>query len=269
MIDLISNLAYVHPNAKLGNNVVIKPFAYIDEDVEIGDNSVIDAHASVLAGTRLGKGCHIHSGAVVGGVPQDLKFAGEYTQCIVGDNTTVRECATINRGTKAKGVTKVGSNCLIMAYAHVAHDCEVGNRVILANNVSVAGEVEIGDWAILSGHCAVHQFVKIGSHVIVSGGSLIGKDIPPYITAGHFPLQYVGLNTVGLRRRGFSNEQITALQDIYRLLFQSGKNYSNACNEIETLFESSPYSQEVVGFVRGSKRGILKPYSSSSEEVQL
>lgn len=263
---MVSNLAFVHTDAKIGNNVTVQPFAYIEGDVEIGDNTVIAANASVLNGARVGSNCHIHSGAVVSGVPQDLKFDGEYSQCFVGDGTVIRESATINRGTKSKGRTVVGKNCLIMAYAHVAHDCVIGDRVILVNNVSVAGEVEIGDWAILGGHVAVHQFVRIGAHVMVAGGSLIGKDVPAYITAGHNPLQYVGLNVIGLRRRGFTNEQITEIQDIYRVLFQSGKNYTSACEDIEKNMGESEYKTEILDFVKSSKRGLLKQYSSKGIE---
>ncbi len=261
----MSNLAYIHPDAKIGENVTIDPFAYIAADVEIGDNCHIHPHAVLLDGARLGKGCKIHSGAVVAGEPQDLKFKGEYSLAIVGDNTTVRECATISRGTTAKGKTVVGSNCLIMAYAHVAHDCEVGNYVILVNNVSLAGEVEVSDWAIVGGHAAVHQFVRIGEHAMIAGGSLVTKDVPPYVKAGHNPLSYVGANSLGLRRRNFTPEQIASIDKTFSILFQSGLNYTNGCNSIEENIEQSAERDLILNFVRSSKRGILKPYNSKAK----
>lgn len=258
---MISNLAFIHPDAQIGENVSIGPFAYIASDVVIGDNSNIHAHASLMEGARLGKNCTIHSGAVIAGVPQDLKFKGEYSTAILGDGTTVRECATVNRGSAAKGKTVVGKNCMIMAYAHVAHDCILGNQVILVNNVSLAGEVEVGDWAILGGHSAVHQFVRIGEHVMVSGGSLVSKDIPPYVKAAHSPITYVGINSIGLRRRGFTNEHIDTIQTMFRTLFQSGYNYSNACSIVETTQPESEERDLVLNFIRSSKRGILKPFN--------
>ncbi len=258
---MISELAYIDPKAVLGENVTVKPFAYVEGDVIIGEGTIIDSGAKILDGSRIGKCCHVHAGAVVSGTPQDLKFDGEYTTCIIGDNTTIRECATINKGTKAKGKTVVGDDCLIMAYAHVAHDCIVGNRVILVNNVSVAGEVEIGDWAILGGHAAVHQFVKIGKHAMVAGGTLVGKDVPPYVKAGQNPIQYLGLNSVGLRRRGFDLEHISQIHDLYRELFQNGLNTKNACEKITENICDSEYKTEILDFVTSSSRGLIKSYS--------
>ncbi len=255
---MISNLAYVHPDAKLGEGVEVDPFAYIAGDVVIGDGSHIHTHAVILDGARLGKGCKVHSGAVVAGVPQDLKFRGEYSTAEIGDNTTIRECATINRGSAAKGKTVVGSNCLIMAYAHVAHDAILGNNVIIVNGVSIAGEVEIDDWAILGGHSAVHQFSKIGAHAMISGGTLVNKDVPPFVKVAHTPPSYVGVNSIGLRRRGYDNEQIAKIQDMYRILFLSGMNYSSACEAIEEQFEDCEERRMVLDFVRSSDRGIIK-----------
>lgn len=266
---MISELAYIDSGAKLADNVTVQPFAYIEADVEIGEGTVIASGAKILNGARIGKGCSIHSGAVISGTPQDLKFDGERTTCEIGDNTTIRECVTINRGTKSRGKTVVGSDCLIMAYAHVAHDCILGNRVILVNNVSIAGEVEIGDWAILAGHVAVHQFVRIGKHSMVAGGSLVVKDVPPYITAGHSPVQFAGLNVIGLRRRGFTAAQITHMQEIYRILFQSNMNYSNACERIALDIEQSEYRDDILEFVETSNRGIIKPYAATGTECEM
>ncbi|MFI3268303.1 MAG: acyl-ACP--UDP-N-acetylglucosamine O-acyltransferase [Rikenellaceae bacterium] len=266
---MIHNLAYVHEDAKIGENVTIEPFAFVAGDTIIGDNSYISSHAVVLEGTRLGKGCKIHSGAVVGGVPQDLKFKGEYSTVEIGDNTTIRECATINRGSAAKGKTIVGNNCLVMAYAHIAHDCIVGDYVILVNNVSLAGEVEVGDWAILGGHSAVHQFVKIGEHAMVSGGSLVSKDIPPFVKAAHTPLSFVGANFIGLRRRNFSNETISIIQESFRLLFQSNLNYSVACDKIEEEIAQCVERDMIINFVRSSKRGVIKPYNFSKKDENV
>lgn len=263
---MISELAYIDSNAIIGEGVTVQPFAYIEGDVEIGKGTIVASGAKILNGARIGENCHIHSGAVVSGDPQDLKFVGEKTTCRIGNNTTIRECATISKGTKAKGVTIVGEDCLIMAYAHVAHDCVIGNRVILVNGVSIAGEVEIGDWAILGGHVAIHQFVKIGRHVMISGGSLIGKDIPPYVIVGQFPAQFVGLNSVGLRRRGFTSDDMTLLQDIYRILFKSGLNFSNACSKISSDLPDSEYKNEIIKFVEASSRGIIKPDTRKSED---
>ena len=266
---MISNLAYVNPQAKIGENVTIEPFAFVDGDVEIGDGTWIGSGAVIRNGARIGRDCKIHSTAVIAGEPQDLKFKGEYSTAVIGDRTIVRECATINRGTAAKGTTIVGSDCLIMACAHVAHDCVVGDHVILVNGVLLAGEVEVGDWAILGGQTAVHQFCRIGAHVMISGGSLVSKDIPAFVKAGHLPLSFVGINFIGLRRRGFTSEKIAEIQDIYRIIFQSGMMYSKACDTVEQTIPQSAERDEILEFIRSSKRGILKPYNSrkSNEEV--
>ena len=266
---MISKLAYVDPKAQLGENVTVEPFAYIAGDVVLGDGCWVGPGAVILDGARVGKNCKIHTAAVVAGVPQDLKFKGEYTTAVVGDNTTIRECATISRGTAAKGTTIVGNNTLIMAYVHIGHDCVVGNNCVLVNRVSLAGEVVVEDWAILGGHVAVHQFCRIGAHAMVSGGSLVSKDIPPFVKAAHLPLSFVGANFIGLRRRGFTSEKISEIQEIFRLIFQSGFGYSRAC---EMVLEQVPYSEErdmIISFIRESKRGILKPYNASKAGEEL
>jgi len=254
-------LAYIHPEAKIGQNVTIEPFAYIGKNTVIGDGTWIGPNATILEGARIGKNCKIFPSAVVGAIPQDLKFVGEETTAEIGDNTTIRECVTVNRGTKAKGKTVVGNNCLIMAYSHVAHDCRVGNNVIIGNGTQLAGEVDIDDSAILSAHILVHQFVHIGGHVMISGGSLVRKDVPPYVKAAHEPLAYVGINSIGLRRRNFSQEQISVIHDSYRALYQSEKNNSQAIEYIEANLAHTPERDEIVNFVRASKRGLMKGYT--------
>lgn len=266
---MISRLAYVAEGAKLGENVTVEPFAYIASDVEIGDGSWIGPGAVILDGARLGKNCKVHSSATVAGIPQDLKFRGEYTTVVIGDNTTIRECATVNRGTAAKGVTAVGANTLIMAYAHVGHDCTVGSNCVIVNGVSLAGEVEVGDWAVLGGHSAVHQFCRIGDHVMLSGGSLVSKDIPPFVKAAHTPLSFVGTNFIGLRRRGFTPEKVIEIQDMFRILFQSGYAYSRACEIVENQMEPTPERDMVLDFIRTSKRGILKPFNPKKRNDEV
>jgi len=253
-------LAYVHPEANIAENVVIEPFVSIDKDVIIGEGTRIGSSVTIMPGVRIGKNCRIFPGAVIGAAPQDLKFRGEYSTVEIGDNTTIREFVTINRGTVAKGKTVVGNNCLLMAYVHVAHDCVVGNDVILVNNTQLAGEVIIDDYAILGGMTAVHQFVRVGSHVMVSGGSLVRKDIPPFIKAGREPLSYVGINSIGLRRRNFSNEKIREVQEIYRYIYQKGLNISQAVEIIEAEMPASTERDEVLLFIKDSKRGIIRGY---------
>lgn len=253
-------LAYVHPAAKIASNVVIDPFVTIDQNVVIGEGTRIGSNVTILEGARIGKNCTICSGAVISGVPQDLKFKGEETVAIIGDNTTIRECVTINRGTASKGKTVVGSNCLVMAYCHVAHDCVIGDNVIMSNSVQVAGEVVIDDNAVIGGGALIHQFTHIGAHVMLQGGSLVNKDIPPYIKAGRLPVSYAGINSIGLRRRGFTNEQISEIQEIYRYLYLSGLNNSDAIDRIEAELPASKERDEIIMFVRNSKRGIIRGY---------
>ncbi len=255
-------LAYIHPQAKVAENVVIEPFATIHKNVEIGEGSWIGSNAVIMSGARIGKNCKIFPGAVVSSVPQDLKFEGEDTLCEIGNNTIIRECVTISRGTKDKFVTKIGDNCLIMAYVHVAHDCIIGNHVILVNSIQLGGHVEIDDWAIIGGTSAVHQFVKIGTHAMVSGGSLVRKDVPPYTKAGRDPVSYAGVNSVGLRRREFSNDKISEIQEIYRRIYMSGVNNTKAVELVE--LEMSPTFERdiILKFIRNSSRGIMRGYSS-------
>jgi UDP-N-acetylglucosamine acyltransferase len=253
-------LSYVHPDAKIADNVVIEPFVSIDHDVVIGEGTRIGSSVTILPGTRIGKNCNIFPGAVIGAIPQDLKFRGEYSTVEIGDNNTIREFATINRGTAARGKTVVGNNNLIMAYVHIAHDCRIGNQVILVNSTQLAGEVIVDDWAIIGGMTAVHQFCHIGAHVMLSGGSLVGKDVPPYIKAGRNPLSYVGINSIGLRRRNYSNEKIREIQDIYRYIYLKGFNTTQAVEIIEAEMSASPERDEILLFVKDSKRGIIRGY---------
>ena len=229
-------LAYVHPEAQVADNVVIEPFVTIDKNVVIEEGTRIGSNVTILEGAHIGKNCKIFPGAVIAAVPQDLKFRGEKT------------------------IVKIGDNCLIMAYAHIAHDCKIGNNCIITNACQLAGEVVVDDFAILGGMTAVHQFVHIGKHVMIQGGSLIGKDVPPYVKAGRLPLSYVGVNSIGLRRREFSNEKINEIQDIYRILYQSGLNNSDAIERIEAEMPASRERDEIIMFVRNTKRGIMKGY---------
>jgi len=253
-------LSIIHPDAKLAPNVTVGPFTIIEKNVEIGEGTKIGNNVTIMENVKIGKNCKIFPGAVIAGIPQDLKFQGEETTCEIGDNTTVRECATVNRGTAAKGKTIVGNDCLLMAYSHTAHDCVIHNHVIIGNATQLAGEVEIDDFAILSGGTLVHQFSKVGKHAMIQGGSRLGKDIPPYIIAGREPITYSGVNIIGLRRRGFSNEQIGTIQEIYRVLYQSGLNNSAAVKQIEQTIFDSEEKQEILSFIINSQRGIIRGY---------
>ncbi len=254
----ISPLACVSENALIGKDVIIGPFVTIDENVVIGDGTIIDSNAVIHSGARIGNNCHIHSGAVVSDIPQDLKFNGEDSLAIIGDGTSIREFVTIHRGTASKGKTVIGNNCLIMAYCHVAHDCELGNNVIMSNQVQLAGEVVVGDHAVLGGGALVHQFTHIGKHVMLQGGSLVNKDLPPYIMAGRYPISYEGVNSVGLHRRGFSEEQINKIQQVYRVLYLSRLNNTEALAKVIAEVPQSPERDEIVNFVKASKRGIVR-----------
>lgn len=253
-------LAYVHPDAKIANNVVIEPFVTIDKNVVIEEGTHIGSNVTILEGARIGKNCNIFPGAVISGIPQDLKFQGEETTVEIGDNTTIRECVTVNRGTSAKGKTVIGDNCLIMAYSHIAHDCVIGNNIIIANASQIAGEVIVDDYAIIGGGSLIHQFTRIGAHVMIQGGSLVNKDIPPYVKAARSPIAYAGINSIGLRRRNFSNETIRDIQEIYRYLYLSGLNNTDAVERIEAELPAIKERDEIILFVRNSKRGIIKGY---------
>ncbi len=251
-------LAYIHPDAKIGNNVRIEPFVTIQADVVIGDNTWIGPNAVICNGARIGKNCQIHSGAVVSNIPQDLKYKGEITTTEIGDNTVIREFATINKGTSDRNCTVIGSNCLIMAYVHVAHDCVIGNGCILVNSVQLAGHVIIDDFAVIGGTSAILQFVRIGKHTMVAGGSLVRKDVPPYTRAAHEPIAYSGLNLIGLRRRGFTADKIGELQEIYRYIYMNSLNTSDALRAIEAELPTSAERDEIIEFIRQSKKGIMR-----------
>lgn len=255
---MISPLAYIHPEAKIGENVEISPFVYIDKNVVIGDNNKIMPNANILYGSRIGNGNTIFPGAVIGAIPQDLKFQGEESTAEIGDNNLIRENVTINRGTAAKGKTVIGNNNLLMEGVHVAHDAIVGNGCIIGNSTKMAGEIIIDDNAIISGAVLMHQFCRVGSYVMIQGGSRFSKDIPPYIIAGREPITYSGINIIGLRRRGFSNEVIENIHNAYRIIYQSGLNISDALTKIESEVTLSPEIEYIVNFIRNSERGIIK-----------
>lgn len=266
---MISPLAHIDPKARLGNNVRVDPFAVIHPNVEIGDETHIMSNVVVFENSTIGRNCKIFPGAVIGAIPQDLKFAGEKTTCEIGDNTTIREFVTINRGTKDKWKTVVGSNCLLMAYAHVAHDCSVGNSVILANGVQLAGHVEIFDHAILGGLAGAHQFTRIGAHCYVAGHTVIRKDVPPYVKAAREPMSFVGVNLVGLQRSQFAKETIEEIASIYHTLFIEKNTTSAAIAKIEESFADTKIRQNILSFVKGSKIGIIKRPSKANENEDI
>ncbi|MBQ0117138.1 MAG: acyl-ACP--UDP-N-acetylglucosamine O-acyltransferase [Flavobacterium sp.] len=257
-------LAYVHPGAKIAKNVVIEPFTTIHNNVEIGEGTWIGSNVTIMEGARIGKNCSIFPGSVISAIPQDLKFGGEESVAIIGDHTTIRECVTINRGTAASGQTVVGSHCLIMATAHIAHDCVIGDHAIVVNGVALAGHVTVGDHAVIGGHAAVHQFISIGDHCMISGGALVRKDVPPFTKAAKEPLSYVGINSIGLRRRGFSTDKIREIQDIYRILYQKNYNNTQAIGIIEAEMEATPERDEIITFIKNSSRGIMKGYNGTN-----
>lgn len=262
---MVHQLAAVDKRAKIGKNVTVEPFTTIAADVEIGEGTWIGPNVTIMDGARIGKNCRIFPGTVISAIPQDLKFDGEDTQVIIGNDTTIRECVTVNRGTKALGYTKIGNNCLIMATSHIAHDCLLGDHVIIVNGCGIAGHVEIGDFTVMDGLSALHQFGKIGKHVMVSGGTLVRKDIPPYVKVAREPMSYAGINSVGLRRRGFSNDKIFEIQKIYKAIFQSKMNVSQACSFVEKEMLPTAERDEILEFIKNSPRGIVKGYGSGKE----
>lgn len=249
----------IHPNAQLGEGVSVGYFSVIEEDVIIGEGTEIGHNVTILNGSRIGKNCIVFPGAVIGAIPQDLKYAGEYTTAEIGDNTTIRECVTINKGTTDRMKTVVGSNCLLMAYVHIAHDVVVGDSCIIANQASIAGHVVIDDYVIIEGGAvAVQQFVHIGKHAFVTGGSKVRKNIPPYIKAGREPLAYVGVNSVGLKRRGFEDEDVRKIEDIYRLIFVQNANIGKGLEQVENTLTPSLFKEEIIGFIKSSDKGVIK-----------
>lgn len=255
---MIHPLASVHPEARISEGAVVEAFSSISRDVEIGDGTWIGPNVTIFDGARIGANCKVFPGAVISAIPQDMKYQGETTYAIIGDETVIRECVTVNKGTSSFGKTIIGTQCLIMAYSHVAHDCRIGNNVILVNYVGLAGEIEIGDYAILGGMAGVHQFVRIGAHSMIQGGSKVGKDVPPFVTAGRDPIRFEGLNLVGLRRRGFSDTLIEEIHEIYRYVYQKGYNVSQALERIEQDLEGNGERDMIVNFIRGSRRGIIR-----------
>lgn len=262
---MIHQLAAVDKRAKIKKNVIVEPFTTIAGDVEIGEGTWIGPNVTIMDGARIGKNCKIFPGTVIAGIPQDLKFEGEDSQVIIDDNTTIRESVTVNRGTKALGYTRIGKNCLIMATSHIAHDCVIGDNVVIVNGCGIAGHVEIGDFTVMGGLSAVHQFGKIGKHVMISGGTLVRKDIPPYVKVAREPMSYAGINSVGLRRRGFTNDKIFEIQKIYRYLFQSKMNITQATALIEKEMLPTAERDEILEFIRNSPRGIVKGYGTGKE----
>lgn len=258
MSSLISSLAHVSPNAQIADGAIIEPFAYIDDNVTIGKGTWVGPHAVIQSGTTIGEDCKIFSGAVIGAIPQDLKFSGEDSKVVVGDRTVIRECVTINRGTADRMETKVGSDCLLMAYCHLAHDVSVGDHVIIANSGNIAGHVTIEDWAILEGMVGVQQFVTIGQHAFVAGGSLVRKNIPPFVKAAREPLSFIGVNSIGLRRRGFANEQVVNIEDIYRTLYVQNGNISQALRVAEAELAQSNEKSVILEFISASDKGIIR-----------
>jgi len=256
-------LAYVHPGAKIAKNVVIEPFTTIHNNVIIGDGTWIGSNVTIMEGARIGKNCNIYPGSVISAIPQDLKFQDEETTVVIGDNTTLREYVTVNRGTVDRGKTVIGKNCLIMAYCHVAHDCIVGDNCIFSNNSTLAGHVTVGDFVILAGMTAVHQFCTLGRHAFITGGSLVRKDVPPFVKGAREPMSYVGINSIGLRRRGFESSKIKEIQSIYRILYQNNYNNTQAARIIEADMEATTERDEILQFIKNYKRGIMKGYFSN------
>lgn len=254
----MSTLRQIDPKARIAEKVEIGPFTTIYGDVEIGEGTWIGPNVTIMDGARIGRNCRIFPGAVISAIPQDLKFDGEVTTTVIGDNTTIRECCTLNRGTKDRFKTEVGANCLLMAYVHLAHDVKVGNHCIIANTANIAGHVEIEDWVIIEGVVAVQQFIKVGQHSFIAGGSLVRKNVPPFVKAAREPLSFAGVNTVGLRRRGFENETIAHIEDVYRMIYVHNSNMSRAIHAAELELPNTPEKETILEFIRISDKGIIR-----------
>ncbi|MEN9304664.1 MAG: hypothetical protein RL264_3093 [Bacteroidota bacterium] len=255
---MISKLANVSSEATIGENVTIEAFSTVYENVIIGKNTKIHPNVTIYPGTRIGDNCEIFPGACIGAIPQDLKFNGEETTCEIGNNTVIRECVTIHRGTSDKWKTTIGENCLLMTYVHVAHDCQIGNNVILASYVGLSGHVVIDDFAILEGKVAAQQFVHIGKHAFIGGASLVRKDVPPYIKAAREPLTFAGVNSVGLRRKGFNDEDIRCIEDIYRVLYIQNSNLSKGLEAVRQAVPSCKTREEILDFIATSDKGVIR-----------
>jgi UDP-N-acetylglucosamine acyltransferase len=255
---MISKLANIHPNAKLGKGVTVEGFSTIFDDVTIGDGTKIGPNVTIYPGARIGKNCQIYPGAVISAEPQDLKFHGEYTTTEIGDGTIIRECVTIHRGTDDREKTVIGKNCLLMCYVHIGHDCQIGNNVIIANSTGISGHVTIEDWAIVEGMCGVQQFVRIGTHAFVAGMTSVRKNVPPFIRAAREPLTYAGINAIGLRRRGITDEQLKTIEDIYRNLYILNNSVTNGIALIEKEIPDCEEKRIVLDFIKDSKKGIIK-----------
>lgn len=255
---MISPLAQISDKAQLGVNVEIGPFTVIHDDVIIGDNTKIHSNVVLYPGTRLGKNCEVHPGAVISAIPQDLKFEGEQTTVEIGDHSIIRECVTIHRATKDKWVTRVGSRCLIMAYVHVAHDCQIGNGVILASYVGLSGHCIIDDYAILEGSVGTQQFMRVGKHAFLAGATLVRKDVPPYVKAAREPITFAGVNSIGLRRKGFSDEQVREIEDVYRTIFVLNANVSKGVQAVKEQMPDSAFAKEIIEFIESSDKGIIR-----------
>ncbi len=253
-----SSLAFISPEAKIGENVTVHPFASIFEDVIIGKGTIIHPNVTIYPGTRIGEDCEIFPGAVIGVIPQDLKFDGEYTTVEIGNRTKIRECVTIHRGTKDRWKTTIGDDCLLMTYVHIAHDCAIGNNVILASYVGISGHVTIEDFAILEGTVVAQQFMKIGAHAFVAGASLVRKDVPPFVKCAREPLTFAGVNSVGLRRRGFSDEQVREIEDIYRTLYVQNNNMTKGIEQVKSSMESSTLQSQILDFIETSEKGVIR-----------
>jgi UDP-N-acetylglucosamine acyltransferase len=254
----MSNLTSINSKARIAEGVEIGPFTSIEGNVEIGKGTWIGPNVTIMDGARIGENCRIFSGAVISAIPQDLKFDGEETTVEIGDNTTIRECCTLNRGTRDRMTTKIGNNCLLMAYVHIAHDAVVGNNCILANSANIAGHVTIEDWVVVEGVVAMQQFIRVGQHSFVAGGSLVRKNVPPYVKAAREPLSFAGVNTVGLRRRGFANEVISHIEDVYRMIYVHNANMSRALHAAELELPNTPEKETILNFIRESDKGIIR-----------